>query len=126
MKVLSSLLIALLGITYLAVSLGGGFMRGFGASGALDPYDSVQILMNGTVLVATLLVVAALWCSSRSLLVIGGLLLVLPVIIGFVCLTIPPLGLAILTPPILWYFAAYSKWEDLGSKANKSQEKPAS
>lgn len=114
MKSLTTLLIACIGLGYVSVAWNGGFMTGFGArSDSLDPYSPSQILINGTILIWTIILVVALWRPSKFLLVFGGIILLPLVIIGFFCLFMPPLGIALLIPPILWYCTAHAHWKNL-------------
>lgn len=112
MKLLTTLLIACIGIGYVSVAWKGGFMTGFGSGDSLDPYSPAQILMNGIVLIWTIFLVVALWRPNKVLLVLGGLMILPLVIIGLFCLMIPPLGIALLLAPILWYRTAYTQWKN--------------
>ena len=75
-------------------------MTGFGArSDSLNSYSAKQLLINSFILIATFLLIYTLWRPNRILIVGGGILLSPIVIIGLLCLTASPLGIAILLPP---------------------------
>lgn len=114
MKTIASLLITYIGLGYIFVAWNGGFMTGFGAkSNSLDPYSPSQILINGTILVWTIFLVVALWRPNKVLLLLGGIMMLPLVVIGLFCLMIPPLGIALLLAPTLWYCTAYAHWKNL-------------
>ena len=123
MKILASLSIACVSLLYVVVAWNGGFMTGFGArSDSLDPYSTNQLLTNGSILIAAFLLIYTLWRPNKILLVGGGILLSPIVIIGLLCLTAPPLGIAILLPPFFWYCVAYSHWKE--SRIIEEEHKP--
>lgn len=94
-------------------------MTGFGPSGSGDPHSAAttnwnRVRLDVALSLICLIPILVLWTPSRILLGLGAVLLILAALAGPFLLTIPPLGLAVLTTVIAWFYATRSRWSALG------------
>jgi hypothetical protein len=115
-QVIASLILVVWLAVYWIISMNGGFMTGFGPGGGGESHNAInwkQVGMDAALTIVCVIPLLALWTPSRFLLGIGAVLLLPVALLGVLMLTIPPLGLAILTTVFLWCYAARTRWSIL-------------
>ena len=115
-QVIASLILVVWLAVYWIITMNGGFMTGFGPGGSGGSHNAInwkQASMDAALTMVCVIPLLALWTPSRFLLGIGAVLLLPVALLGILMLTIPPLGLAILTTVILWCYAARTRWSIL-------------
>ena len=99
-------------VTFIAIPMMiyGSAMSAFGPGS----YHKSDTAITAILTLAVFLVpIICIWIPSKTSLFIGGFALLPGLLIGFIMLVIPPMGLGLLIPIFIWYACAYSLWKQL-------------
>jgi cbb3-type cytochrome oxidase subunit 3 len=102
--------LALGSITLIAVIMMfyGSVMSAFGPGS----YQRSNPAITGILTFLVFLVpIICIWSTSKAALIIGGFALLPALVIGFMLLVVPPIGIGLLIPVFIWYGCAYSVWK---------------
>lgn len=94
------------GAAFVAVIYGFLAMSEIGRMAGSFTKDSSHQGSQGTAIFLTLTLgpaLMALFIPSRTMVMVAGLLMIPYVLVAIICLLIPPIGIALLLPPYLWY-----------------------